>query len=73
MSCSRVLIIPARSWSQITVLFTDIVQFTHMAGQMDPSEVIVLLNTLFSKFDNLLDEFMIYKVCPMLPRSGTVL
>lgn len=41
----------ARTYSNATVLFTDIVGFTEMSGSMDAEMVVTMLNRLVSKFD----------------------
>ncbi|GAX84207.1 hypothetical protein CEUSTIGMA_g11630.t1 [Chlamydomonas eustigma] len=46
----------------VTVLFADIVGFTAMGGQLTPQVVMQFLNSLFSKFDQLSKEMMVYKV-----------
>jgi class 3 adenylate cyclase len=47
---------------QVTVMFADIVGFTPMCTSVDPLTVMSFLNNLFSKFDNLLDHYGVYKV-----------
>lgn len=47
---------------QVTVLFADIKGFTSMSAKLHPSEVMLMLNDLFSKFDAMLEEYDIYKV-----------
>ena len=41
----------ARTYSNATVLFTDIVGFTEMSGNMDAEMVVTILNRLVTKFD----------------------
>ncbi|HEY1015353.1 MAG TPA: adenylate/guanylate cyclase domain-containing protein [Herpetosiphonaceae bacterium] len=43
----------AESFGAVTVLFADIVDFTALASQAEPSAVVRLLNELFSTFDEL--------------------
>ena len=47
---------------QVTILFADIVGFTSMSKEVDPAEVMHFLNTLYSRYDQLLDEWGVYKV-----------
>ena len=46
----------------VTILFMDIVGFTSMSKEVPPQMVMEFLNSLFSKFDLLLDEYNVYKV-----------
>ncbi len=41
----------AKKYPNVTVLFTDIVGFTKMSGSMSAEEVVVMLNKIFSMFD----------------------
>ena len=44
------------------MLFADLVGFTTFSAQVDPFEVMVFLNDLFTKFDGMCDEYNVYKV-----------
>jgi hypothetical protein len=46
----------------VTILFADIKDFTTMSSQLQPSQVMLMLNDLFSQFDALLEEYDVYKV-----------
>jgi class 3 adenylate cyclase len=52
----------ADSYPEVTVLFADIVGFTHLAAQHSPQEVVSILNELFSEFDAICDEFRVEKI-----------
>ncbi|MDY7013501.1 MAG: adenylate/guanylate cyclase domain-containing protein [Cyanobacteriota bacterium] len=52
----------AQQFPEATVLFADIVGFTHLAAQMKPLEVVVLLNQIFSAFDRLAEKHGIEKI-----------
>ena len=41
----------AREYPNVTVLFTDIVGFTKISGEMSAEEVVTMLNKMFSMFD----------------------
>jgi PAS domain S-box-containing protein len=52
----------ADSFAQATVLFSDIVNFTGIAAEASPGEVVQLLNAIFSSFDRLADRHDLEKV-----------
>ena len=45
----------------VTVVFTDIVHFTAMAGQCDPGEVFQIVNEYFLKLDRALAPWGVFK------------
>ena len=47
---------------QVTIMFADIVGFTDMSRQVEPVAVMRFLNSLFSRYDKLLDRWGVYKV-----------
>ena len=47
---------------EVTIIFTDIVSFTNLSATHSTQDVIRMLDTLFSEFDNLTDKYGIYKV-----------
>lgn len=50
-------------FDNVTLLFTDMVGFTAFSNNVkDPKEVVTLLSKLFSRFDQLCEEFKVYKV-----------
>eukprot|EP00898_Chlorokybus_atmophyticus_P007811 jgi/Chlat1/8030/Chrsp71S07504 len=50
------------SHEDVTILFTDIVGFTRLASTISTMELVVMLNELFTGFDNLVDKYNVYKV-----------
>ena len=48
--------------ADVTVMFADIVDFTHMSEEMSPNETVHLLNDIFSEFDNLAEKYGIEKI-----------
>ena len=52
----------ADSHADVTVLFADIVNFTTLASNIPTSEIILILNELFSEFDRAVDIADVYKV-----------
>ncbi len=52
----------ADGFSEVTVMFADIVNFTRMAGTLEPAQIFSLLNRLFSEFDALAEEHGLEKI-----------
>jgi len=48
--------------ADVTVMFADIVNFTHMSEEMSPNETVHLLNDIFSEFDLLAERHDIEKI-----------
>ena len=52
----------AESFSDVSVLFADIVGFTEFSARQDPKMLIQVLNALFSSFDSLVDDLGLEKI-----------
>jgi class 3 adenylate cyclase len=52
----------AESFPDVTVLFADVVDFTPWAAKRTPVEVLDVLNTIFSTFDRLADNYGLEKI-----------
>jgi class 3 adenylate cyclase/sensor domain CHASE-containing protein len=52
----------ADSFPEVSVLFADIVGFTELSGRVDASELVVLLNDIFSRFDALAEKHGLEKI-----------
>ncbi|MBW4519173.1 MAG: PAS domain S-box protein [Scytolyngbya sp. HA4215-MV1] len=52
----------ADSFSDVAVLFADIVGFTALSSHVSPTELIELLNDIFSAFDKLADQHGLEKI-----------
>ena len=52
----------AETFAGATIFFSDIVGFTNLAGSSSPMEIVNLLNQLYTAFDEVLDQFDVYKV-----------
>jgi len=63
----------AEAMPSITILFCDICQFTVIASLLDPIQIIVLLNELFSAFDSLMEKHGVFKVESALPVAAAAL
>lgn len=53
---------PAERYPSASVLFSDIVGFTRISSSVRPTQVMDMLNELFSRFDALCDKHSVYKV-----------
>lgn len=52
----------ADRFDSVTILFADIVDFTGLAAQISPTELVNLLNQIFSTFDNLAEQYNLEKI-----------
>jgi len=52
----------ADSFDDVSVMFVDIVDFTPLASQMPPVEMVAMLNAVFSTIDTLVDRYGLEKV-----------
>ncbi|KAI9222896.1 hypothetical protein BC828DRAFT_345522, partial [Blastocladiella britannica] len=51
-----------RVYSDVTVLYTDLVGFTSISASVRPLDVVDMLNDLYSAFDEILEQYDVYKV-----------
>ena len=52
----------AEQFEEATVLFADIVGFTPLSSSMPPTELVALLNEIFSRFDRLTQQYGLEKI-----------
>ncbi len=52
----------AESYEEVTVLFADLVGFTEFSAQISPTELVKLLNHIFSMFDQLAVRYEVEKI-----------
>ncbi|KAL6761031.1 hypothetical protein V8C86DRAFT_2545790 [Haematococcus lacustris] len=52
----------ANTHEKVMVLFCDVVGFTSMSKEVEPSQVMHFLNELYENFDELVDEYDMYKL-----------
>ncbi|NES17663.1 MAG: response regulator [Symploca sp. SIO3E6] len=52
----------AENFEEVTVMFADLVNFTHFSTQTSPKELVELLNQIFSKFDRLAQQHGVEKI-----------
>jgi guanylate cyclase len=52
----------AEQYSEASILFADVVNFTPMSSQMKPIELVELLNQVFSQFDALVEKYDLEKI-----------
>lgn len=55
-------IVTAESRKAVTLLFADIVGFTRLSGELPPTEVVELLNRVFSNFDDIVERHGLEKI-----------
>ena len=52
----------ADSFSEVTVLFADIVDFTSLSARISPEQLVNMLNQVFSAFDQLAEKYGLEKI-----------
>ncbi len=52
----------AQRHEDVTILFADLVNFTQLASQISPGELVSLLNTIVSSFDRLTEKYGLEKI-----------
>jgi adenylate cyclase len=52
----------ADNFAEVTVLFADIVNFTRLSVNLSPTELVQLLNQIFSAFDRLVEQYNLEKI-----------
>lgn len=52
----------ADGFSDVTVMFADIINFTRLAEEMPPKFMVTLLNEVFSRFDQLAEKYGLEKI-----------
>lgn len=52
----------ARSYRQVTVLFTDFVGFTKIAERVQPSDLVARLDAYFIRFDEIIQKYNLEKI-----------
>jgi len=52
----------ADSFAEVTVLFADIVSFTRLSAALSSTELVDLLNQIFSTFDRLVEQYGLEKI-----------
>ena len=50
------------SYPQVTVLFGDVVGFTNLASRISPQNLVMLLDSIFTQFDELVSEYGLEKI-----------
>jgi class 3 adenylate cyclase len=52
----------ADGYADVTVMFADLVNFTQLTESLSPDQMVALLNTIFSRFDELSEKYGVEKI-----------
>ena len=52
----------ADHFESVTILFADLVNFTHLSSQLPPIEIVEILNEIFSEFDRITTKYGLEKI-----------
>jgi len=50
-------------FTEASVFFCDIVHFQQMAMESQPMDIVKFLNDVYTKFDDVIAKYRVYKVC----------
>lgn len=56
------LFLPTGEFKECTILFSDVVTFTNICAQCEPIQIVLMLNSMYLRFDRLTTVHDVYKV-----------
>jgi adenylate cyclase len=54
--------VKARYFESVSVMFLDVIDFTHISEQLSPDELVLLLDTYISRFDEIMGKYDVEKI-----------
>lgn len=59
---TALLFLPTGEFKECTILFSDVVTFTNICAQCEPIQIVLMLNSMYLRFDRLTTVHDVYKV-----------
>lgn len=58
----HVSVYPVGEFKECTILFSDVVMFTNICSLCEPIQIVLMLNSMYLRFDRLMTVHNVYKV-----------
>lgn len=59
---TALIFLPTGEFKECTILFSDVVTFTNICAQCEPIQIVLMLNSMYLRFDRLTTVHDVYKV-----------